>query len=87
MKIILEVQREMKDKGVADYILLHLNNTDRKYVSGELSQIIRTTDTIGERNNGNLYLLLTQVNEDSFHFVEERLSKTEITYKIAGKEN
>ena len=84
---ILEVQREMKDKGVADYILLHLNNTDRKYVSGELSQIIRTTDTIGERNNGNLYLLLTQVNEDSFHFVEERLSKTEITYKMAGKEN
>lgn len=82
---ILNVQKEMKEKKVADYILLQLDKVDRKQASGVLSQVIRNTDTIGEGNDGKLYLLLTQVNEESFHFVEERLKKTGVVYKLVGK--
>lgn len=82
---VLTVQKEMKEKKVADYILLQLEKIDRKQASSVLSQVIRNTDTIGEGNDSELYLLLTQVNEENFHFVEERLKKTGIVYKMVER--
>ena len=44
--------------------------------------MIRTADVIGEGADGKLYLLLTQVNAENFHFVENRLAGTGLAYHV-----
>lgn len=78
----LKVQEEMKEKGIADYVLVRLNETDKTKVSDSISRLIRAADIIGEGEDGKLYLLLTQANRENFHYVESRLMSTGISYQI-----
>ena len=82
---ILSVQEEMRDRQIAEFVLLRLEETDKKDVSDRLSRLIRTADVIGEGSDGRLYLLLTQVNLESFHFVESRLISAGIHYYVTEK--
>lgn len=82
---ILSVQEEMKEKKVAEYVLVKLDETDKQRVSDTLSRMIRTADIIGIGADGQMYLLLTQVNQDSFHFVENRLAGTGLRYHVVEK--
>ena len=82
---ILAVQSEMKEKKIADYVLVKLEEKERHKVSVSLSRIIRAADVIGEGTDGNLYVLLTQVNLESFHFVETRLAGTGLSYQVVEK--
>ena len=82
---ILSVQEEMKDRQIAEYVLLRLDETDKKKVSDRLSRMIRTADVIGEGPDGRLYLLLTQVNQESFRHVESRLASTGLHYYVTEK--
>ena len=82
---ILAVQSEMKEKKIADYVLVKLEEKERHKVSDSLSRIIRAADVIGEGTDGNLYVLLTQVNLESFHFVETRLAGTGLSYQVVEK--
>ena len=63
-------------KKIADYVLVKLEEKERHKVSDSLSRIIRAADVIGEGTDGNLYVLLTQVNLESFSFVETWLVGT-----------
>lgn len=82
---ILTVQSEMKEKEIADYVLVKLEEKDRQKASDVLSRIIRAADVIGEDRAGNIYVLLTQVNMESFHFVESRLDATGLVYRVVEK--
>ena len=82
---IWKVQEEMREKGIADYVLLHLQEKDRQNVSNRLSKIIRSADIIGEGADGSIYLLLTQVSRENFRFVEKRLLSTGLTYELTDK--
>ncbi len=82
---ILAVQSEMKEKKIADYVLVKLEEKERHKVSDSLSRIIRAADVIGEGTDGNLYVLLAQVNLESFHFVETRLAGTGLSYQVVEK--
>ena len=82
---ILTVQEEMRDRQIAEYVLLQLEETDKKRISDKLSRLIRTADVIGEGPDGKLYLLLTQVNQESFHFVESRLVSAGLHYHVTEK--
>ena len=82
---VLAVQEEMKEKKVAEYVLVRLEETDKRKVSDVLSRMIRTADVIGEGRDGKLYLLLTQVNAENFHFVENRLAGTGLAYHVTEK--
>ena len=75
----------MKDRQIAEYVLLRLDETDKKKVSDRLSRMIRTADVIGEGPDGRLYLLLTQVNQESFRYVESRLASTGLHYYVTEK--
>ncbi len=82
---ILSVQEEMKEKQIAEYVLVRMEETDKKMVSETLSRMIRTADVIGEGPDGGLYLLLTQVNRENFRFVEARLASTGLHYYVTEK--
>ncbi len=82
---ILSLQEEMRDRQIAEFVLVRLEETDKQKVSNTLSPIIRTADVIGEGPDGKLYLLLTQVSRDNFHFVENRLAATGIHYYVTEK--
>ena len=82
---VLAVQSEMKDKKIADYVLLKLEEKELHKVSDSLSRVIRAADVIGEGTDGNLYVLLTQVNLENFRFVEARLAGTGLAYHVVEK--
>ena len=82
---VLAIQEEMKEKQVAEYVLVRLEETDKRKVSDVLSRMIRTADVIGEGRDGKLYLLLTQVNVENFHFVANRLAGTGLAYHVTEK--
>ena len=82
---ILAVQSEMKEKKIADYVLVKLEEKERHKVSDSLSRIIRAADVIGEGTYGNLYVLLGEGILESFHFVETRLAGTGLSYQVVEK--
>lgn len=84
---VLEVRKEMMQKQIADYILLRLITEDRRRTAEVLGRLIRSTDILGEGADGELYLLLAQVDDSNFRFVEERLKSSGVEFvKMEGVE-
>lgn len=78
----LEIQQHMTATGVASFLLVRLEIGSIQEVDDKMRSIIRKTDFLGTDQDGNFYLLLTQVTQDTFRFVEERLKKKEIGYSV-----
>ncbi len=78
---ILKIREEMKQKHIADYILLRILSDDWKETSAKLNRLIRSTDILGRGTDGKLYLLLVQVDEANFSYVGKRLTAQGIVYE------
>lgn len=79
------VQQDMKDAGVADYVLIRFADRDMHRISESLSGMIRATDILGADENGFLYLLLVQMNRQNFGIVGGRLASKGIAYELVEK--
>lgn len=85
LRQLVAVQEDMRQAGVADYILLRFAEKNKEIVSGQLSGMIRATDTLGAAEDGTIYLILTQTNRQSFRYVESRLAGSGIRFQIVEK--
>ena len=79
---LVNIQSDMKEAGVADFVLLRFEQTDKKFVSEALAGTIRATDTLGAGEDGRLYLLLVQMNRASFPVVEKRLVANGLNFEL-----
>lgn len=82
MKILM-LKEEMEVSSVSEYSLLHINCNKENMV--ELSNIIssqlRTTDILGEGENGELYLILSQTSDATLGFALKRLKNVGIVFQ------
>lgn len=85
MAQMLELQENMRIAGVADYVLVKLLSRDKKQISESLSGMIRATDIIGADENGDLFLLLVQMDLRNFGIVARRLEQKNIPYELVEK--
>lgn len=82
---LVNVQEDMRQAGVADYVLVKFEDRNKEALSNKISGMIRATDTLGADEDGSLYLLLVQSNRQSFKYVADRLEKRGIGYQIVEK--
>ena len=82
---VVEVQQEMREEGVADYVLLKLEDQDKARVNERLAGLVRANDVIGADQGGNLYLLLVQMKQENLGIVGERLTSRGLKYQIVEK--
>lgn len=82
LRQLWEVQESMKEAGVADYVLLRFADKDKERVSEQLMGMIRASDVLGTDENGNIYLLLVQMNKENFRIVGDRLNGKGIEYQV-----
>lgn len=82
---LLEVQEDMKEAGVADYVLIHFRDKDKMKLDETLNGMIRATDILGMDENENIYLLLVQMNLDNFQIVGKRLEERGLIYEVVEK--
>lgn len=85
MRQLVDVQEDMRVAGVADYVLLRLEQRDKVDVCHRLTGLIRATDTLGAAEDGTLYLLLVQTNRENFCYVQSRLDKSGLNYQIVER--
>lgn len=85
LRHLVAVQEDMRQAGVADYLLLRLEERDKEVVNRRLSGVIRATDMLGAAEDGTIYLVLVQANRQSIQYVEKRLTGNGISYSIAEK--
>ena len=85
MKELSDVQVEMKEAGVADYTLLKFVTRDYQMLNNELTGMVRATDIVGADHEGNLYLLLCQMQEQNLGIVAAKLAKKGLEYSIVEK--
>lgn len=78
----LRIQQNMAAAGVASYLLVRLNVDPKEDLNVLLKGLMRNTDSIGRNQKGECFLLLTQVNRDTFHFVAKRLDSKNISYTL-----
>ncbi len=78
----LEIQRAMQDEGVADYVLLRFEEKDKKEIDEKVSGLIRGSDMLGADSQGNIYLLLIQMNRQNLNIVGDRLNGRGVSYQI-----
>lgn len=82
LRQLLEVQESMKEAGVADHVLIRFKDKDKERVSDQLSGMIRASDVLGTDEDGNIYLLLVQMNRENFRIVGDRLNGKGMKYQI-----
>lgn len=82
---LLAVQEELKQAGAAEYMLLRFENPNAAEVSEQLTGLVRASDTLGIGEDGAVYLLLTQVSNQTFGIVGKRLKDRGIAYRIVEK--
>ncbi len=83
---LLSVQKEMKQSGVADYVLVRFLDKDKKRISELLAGLVRASDVLGTDEEGNIYLLLVQMDEKNFRIVGDRLKQKGLKYGIVQQE-
>lgn len=80
---LVDIQSDMKEAGVADFVLVRFDQSDKKQVSEALAGTIRATDTLGAGEDGKLYLLLAQMNRKNFSVVGKRLEANGLNFELA----
>lgn len=78
----LDIQKAMKEEGIADYVLIRFEDGDLKRLDERLTGMVRANDMLGMDEKGNIYLLLVQMNRKNFHIVGNRLKSLGIAYQI-----
>lgn len=82
LRQVFETQKAMKEDGVADYVLVRFEEKNIKRLEEKLTGMVRANDLLGADENGNIYLLLIQMNRKNFHIVGDRLKNLGIMYQI-----
>lgn len=82
---LVQVQEDMKEAGVADYVLIGFYERNKNGLDEKLNGLIRATDILGMDEDGKIYLLLVQMNLDNFQIVGRRLEESGLKYKVVEK--
>ena len=82
---LLAIQEEMRQAGAAEYMLLRFKERDPVQVSDALTGMVRASDTLGQGSDGNMYLMLTQMTEQNFSIVGQRLEEKGLAYEIVER--
>lgn len=83
-KEILSVKQQMRQKQYLDYILLKVRREGQnlKELSDKIAGMVRNNDVLGLREDGELYLLLSQTKRADFGIVENRMRKRQISFEL-----
>lgn len=80
---ILDVKKQMRKKQYLDYVILKINPGGKNLSeqNERLSGLVRENDVLGVRDDGNLYLLLSQTGAKDVKAVADRLKKNNIMFE------
>lgn len=79
---VLDIQNRMEEAGVASYALIKFESSDAKLIDEKLRGLIRQSDILGLREDGKIYLILTQITTDNVGIIDSRLKVEELKYEI-----
>lgn len=81
---VLSVKEQMKEKQYMDYILLKVlsEHASLQELSNQISSLVRTNDVLGQGEDGEIYLLLSQTRHNDLSVISERLKNNNITFSV-----
>lgn len=91
-KILLEAERAMAEKEIAEFTLFHIlcAKEDRVNVSEIIMNTLRSTDYVGLGEDDEMYVILSQAGRMNIDIIAHRLREAgvefEVTDKVASQE-
>lgn len=82
---MVSVQEDMRQAGVADYMLIRFKEREKEKLSEKLAGLVRASDVIGADENGALYLLLIQTNKKNYRYIRERLESQKLEFELVDR--
>ncbi|MDD3240066.1 MAG: hypothetical protein PHW47_08295 [Lachnospira sp.] len=81
---ILEIKEQMRQKEYMEYTLFKVSGNGKtiQELGMLIAQLVRSNDVIGLREDGNVYLLLSQADETGIKLVKDRLDKNQIRSEV-----
>ena len=81
---VLEVKKQMMESEYAEYLLLRLrpHTMSEIELSDSVSRLVRNNDVLGQGNDNEIYLLLSQTNQKSSDIISQRLHDAGIEIDI-----
>ena len=81
---LVHTYHDAGEKNLTEYILLRVDSSgsDMEKTGIIISEMLRETDYIGYRNDGNLYILLTSTDRKGCGFVQKNLERKGISTVI-----
>ncbi len=81
---MMSIYKRAEENGYAESCILFIErgNLSLKEVNDKIHPLLRETDYIGERPDGNLAILLTNTNKNESIHVKERLERENITTQL-----
>lgn len=79
---LIKNKEKMAQSGTSEYILLLIDTVpeNRTEIANRITSLVRNTDELGLGKNGELYLCLSQTNNQTVRFVLDRLKKSGLHY-------
>lgn len=81
---VLAVKRQMRQKQYLEYILvrIHSNGRSLKELGNMVAGLVRSNDVLGQGEDGELYLLLSQTRQEDWNIVKERLNSKRLKFEL-----
>jgi len=83
-KVLLEAQRAMAEKEIAEFTLLHVlcAKEDMVNVSENIMNTLRGTDYIGFGEDDELYVILSQAGRMNIDIISHRLREAGVVFEV-----
>ena len=87
-KRLLAVKRTLRNREYMDFILLRLQTAafSLEQISNTVGSLVRSNDSLGQDEEGKLYLLLNQTRREDLPIVGRRLQEHGIQYEVVDKQ-
>lgn len=85
----IQIHKGMKDQGLLDYRIIHVFSDGRSFetMAQFVADIVRVEDVIGRGDDGDIYVLTPQVDENNIIFVTRRFENEGIRCEIVKEVN
>lgn len=83
---ILNVKQQMREKNFSEFVLVRMKNNDMPLtqLSNTLTAMLRHNDVIGQGENGDVYILLSQTNIKFLSIIENRMKEKNLYFDVVS---
>ncbi len=83
---IVAVKKQMKEKKFSEYVMVRIKRREESLqeLSNKIVHLLRNNDVVGQGDDGEIYIMLSQTNAKYISIIENRMRENSIYFDIVN---